>query len=302
MPHAVLLEGPAGIGKLNLALNIAGRLTTGPAKYAELRAEAAGTALAGYDDWTPRHPDLHLVRNEPGKAAIGVDAVRSAIEALRLTGHGGLAKAAVIAPAQLLNRSAANALLKTLEEPTPQTFLMLVADNRGNLPATIVSRCQRRTLSIPSREIALNWLAETEDSAPGGGADRLALADGAPLIALEIDDNIISFFNGIEDSIIAISEGSGDPVAAAARWAKDEPGRALDGIAGLLRALIRGRNEDSKSITDLRSPRLHNAFGGRTLPTLFSWLDEIMAIRRALGTGLNIELQLRSVLVAMAKH
>lgn len=301
MPHAVLLEGPGGIGKLNLALNIATRLTVGPTSYAELDAESAREALVGQDEWMPAHPDVHLVRNEPGKSVLGVDSVRSVIETLRLTGHGDLAKVAVICPAQRLNRAAANALLKTLEEPTPRTFLLLVADNRGNLPATIVSRCQRTCLNMPSHGTALAWLASLGD-APAKVAQRLELAEGAPLAALEIDDSIVIFNNELYDFILQISQGQRDPVAAAARWAKEEPGRALDGMARMLRAAIRGRSEDSKSITDLGSPRLHNAFRGRTLPTLFGWLDEILTIRRGLGTGLNTELQLRSVLVAMAKR
>lgn len=296
MPHAVLLEGPAGIGKLNLALNLANRLTQGPSDHRPLSPGQARTALQAYEAWSPEDPDLHLLRNEPGKSVIGVDAVRAIIDTLRLTGHGGRAKVAVICPAQLLNRAAANALLKTLEEPTTQTFLILVAHNRGMLPPTIISRCQIRTISPPSEASATRWLDGQRK------AERLMLTDGAALRAVEKNDNFINFFNDIEEQLTLISKGQLDPVSAAGRWAKDEPGATLDGIAHLLQVLIRDRSKDSKSITDLTSARLHNAFGGRTLPTLFGWLDDVMAIRRTLGTGLNTELQIRSVLVAMAKR
>ena len=82
---------------------------------------------------------------------------------LALTSHQGGYKVGILAPADSLNRFAANALLKTLEEPPPRTLLILVASEPSRLPATILSRCQRIQLRAPPRSESIRASA-----APGG--------------------------------------------------------------------------------------------------------------------------------------
>jgi DNA polymerase-3 subunit delta' len=99
--------------------------------------------------------------------------------------HRHRAKIVVIAPAEAMNEAAANALLKTLEEPPDDTYLMLVSHQPERLRPTIVSRCRRLPVAAPDAGVATAWLA-----AQGvADADRvLAQAGGAPLLALELAD------------------------------------------------------------------------------------------------------------------
>ena len=147
-------------------------------RLSELRLRRAGA-----------HPDLRLIepleRDEEGNVtpvdAITVDRIRELIEFTQLSTHRQRAKVAVIAPAEAMNAAAANALLKTLEEPPPDTYLMLVSHQPGRLPATIVSRCRRLPAPEPEPRAAAAWLGRAGRGERGAaaGAGRRRAAAGA---------------------------------------------------------------------------------------------------------------------------
>ncbi len=139
------------------------------------------------------HPDLRQVepveRDDDGTFRIlneiPVDRIRELTRWALLSSHRGRAKVAVIAPAETMNVAAANALLKTLEEPPPETYLLLVTHRPGRVPATLRSRCRRYVAPGAGTEAASLWLAEH------GVADAgivLAQSGGAPLLALAQSD------------------------------------------------------------------------------------------------------------------
>src|SRR5207244_7993021 len=114
---------------------------------------------------------------------ITVAHVRALIDWAALTSHRRVAKVAVIVPAERMNPAAANALLKTLEEPPAGTYLILVAHQPGRLAATGRSRCQWLTAPVPNKAMAMEWLLGHGVVPP---ADGLAQARGAPLVALRL--------------------------------------------------------------------------------------------------------------------
>ena len=134
------------------------------------------------------HPDFHWVEPAEGKVSLSVDQIRSICGKLALTSHGPGAKVAIVYPAEAMTLSAANALLKTLEEPTARTYLILVSHQPGRLPATIRSRCQTYAVARPGTASAVAWLNE---QAPGRASDWPALlgyGDGGPFAALDLAD------------------------------------------------------------------------------------------------------------------
>jgi DNA polymerase-3 subunit delta' len=187
-PHALLLAGPRGIGKRTLALHFARALLC-EAPTAE--GFGCGTCTGCHLVMGGTHPDLQLLEpwmlDEDGAVktldAIPVDRVRAMMAWALVTSHRGRAKVAVIVPAETMNAAAANALLKTLEEPPPETYLMLVAHQAGRLPATVRSRCRTMAAPRPDAESGARWLAAQGVAAP---AVALAQAAGAPLVALAL--------------------------------------------------------------------------------------------------------------------
>lgn len=113
------------------------------------------------------HPDILEIAPEEGSKEIKIDQIRALSEFAIRTSHTGSAKIIIIHQAHKLNSSAANALLKTLEEPGLNTYLFLISDMPGRLAATIRSRCQKLAFSVPSREQASEWLQGILGSSAG---------------------------------------------------------------------------------------------------------------------------------------
>ena len=192
-PHALLVHGPDGIGKHALALGFAQALlceTPRPDGLACGHCPSCRYAVAG------QHPDLARVEllapDDDGTLTesdtITIDRIRALTEFVQLTSHRQRAKVAVIAPADRMNVAAANALLKTLEEPPPDTYLILVTAQPGRVAPTILSRCRRLAAPVPAAEEARGWLAEHGVASP-----ELVLAQmgGAPLAALAHSDPVV---------------------------------------------------------------------------------------------------------------
>ncbi|MEX1081307.1 MAG: DNA polymerase III subunit delta' [Halofilum sp. (in: g-proteobacteria)] len=173
-PHALLLAGPAGVGKRAFAQRLARTLLCQSESDCVPCGECAGCRQHAAET----HPDHFWVGPPEEGKSIPVDTVRQAIERLALSGRG--TKVALIDAADTMTTSAANSLLKTLEEPAGDAVLLLVSDRAGRLPATIRSRCQRVVFGIPAPSQALQWLCEQ-------GVDPadiwLRRAGGAPLRA-----------------------------------------------------------------------------------------------------------------------
>ena len=170
LPHALLIAGPPGWGQREFALALGRRI---------LSLDASGS------DQPIVHPDFRLVTIEEGKRQILIDQIRALNEFAFQTAGAGGAKVAMISPVEALNHNAANALLKTLEEPTRDTHILLSSTAAGRLPPTIVSRCQRITVGAQGQGRALEWLLA--QVGPGENTDAaIFFAGGAPLTALEL--------------------------------------------------------------------------------------------------------------------
>src|SRR5271169_6293460 len=153
------------------------------------------------------HPDVHVVRLEEDAQQIKVDQVRELIESLALKSYRGGFKVGIVEGAEALNIHGANAFLKTLEEPSPRTVLIMIARPNHRLPATIASRCLRLSLRPPATEAALEWL-RANSSASASQEAALSLAGGAPLLAQQLDAEGLSAIDAdMRQSIAELSEG-----------------------------------------------------------------------------------------------
>jgi len=189
-PHALLVTGPAGIGKRMLAQAIArALLCEAPRAGGAACGECASCRYVA----AAQHPDLRTIEpieiDDDGDARIvewiAVERIRALTRWAAITSHRGGAKVALIVPAERMSEAAANALLKTLEEPPDGTCFLLVSNLPGRLPATIASRCQRIVAPRPTPAQARAWLMHHGTHDPDA---LLAQAHGAPLRALALAD------------------------------------------------------------------------------------------------------------------
>lgn len=162
--HAWLVTGPKGIGKATLAYRAA-RILLGARRLPGERPLAARP-----DDPVCRliaqeaHPDMRVlargVDEKSGKlrTEISVDEARGLTALFGLSSGAGGRRVAIIDSADELNRNAANALLKTIEEPPPGSVLFLICHAPGAIPRTIISRCRRLSLRTPAPEHVAAWL------------------------------------------------------------------------------------------------------------------------------------------------
>lgn len=200
LPQVILLAGPRGLGKdifsrqmaAYLLCEAAGERPCGECRgCVQLRAASHPDALLLSTDGLhclaapdPATQDGAIQMWAPDKDSkkrdVGVDGIRSLIERLGLSRHYGAARIAVISPADALNASGANMLLKTIEEPSPGTHLVLVSERWRELPATLRSRCQIWRLAAPKAAQVLPWLRVRH---PGQDDAALAPYRRAPLLA-----------------------------------------------------------------------------------------------------------------------
>lgn len=151
LPHSIALLGEAGLGKLNFAKYLAQRLfcKTACGTCKQCRLLQAGN-----------HPDFIPLYLEAENNTHKIDNIRELIETLQQTPQVADKQVVIIDQAEKMNRSAANALLKTLEEPPGNVIFILIVNNRQLLPATILSRCQQIKFQIPAMEVSLEWLKQ----------------------------------------------------------------------------------------------------------------------------------------------
>ena len=196
MGHALLIHGPRGVGKLAFATALAQALLCETPMQSGI---ACGTCSACRWLAAGNHPDFRCIepanlveRTEQGEAEgtekrnsrqITVDEVRTLTQFIGISSHRGGAKVILLHPAEALNVNAANALLKSLEEPPPGNYFLLVAHRPSSLPATVRSRCRQVPLARPTLEVAAEWLRGEGIADP---SLALAHTGNAPLLAREL--------------------------------------------------------------------------------------------------------------------
>ncbi|WP_431222690.1 DNA polymerase III subunit delta' [Serratia sp. L9] len=132
------------------------------------------------------HPDYHVLAPEKGKSSLGIEPIRQLIETLNSHAHQGGAKVVWLSQAELLTEAAANALLKTLEEPPANTYFLLGCRETSSLLATLRSRCFYWHLASPDEQLGLQWLSRQGVGNPNDRLTALRLHDGAPIAAEQL--------------------------------------------------------------------------------------------------------------------
>ena len=299
--HGWLLTGPEGTGKINLALTAARRLLEGAGDAVKLLgAREAATAMAERHEPTDHHPDLHWLFPESGRRTLTVDQIRVAAHTLSLTSLISQAKVLILEPADAMTTAAANALLKTLEEPSAETYLFLLSHQPGRLPATIRSRCQSLTVRPPAAAVTAKWLCGIDSALqPGDWFAFLDLAQGVPFRAITFkSSDFYKNYKELNSKFNLISTNRLDPQSVADEWLKGDVELALSWLTARLQTVIRARLAPDRVRKGSNRPaELSDAWQALTTRFLFQQLQNAELLLRQVGGGINVDLAVRALLL-----
>jgi DNA polymerase-3 subunit delta' len=262
----------------------------------EVIYKSSGTLMAQY---ALRYPPAEKSKESKDSTAIRIDQIRSLTEAAQTRPQIGACTVMLLSPADTMNVNAANSLLKLLEEPPANNYLILVADRPARLPATIRSRCAHMEFRIPSADTALAWL-QTRGLSDANARLQLELARGAPLAAFALaESSFLDQRKALVDDLEKLASGQGDPLVCAAHWKPFGADRCLLWLQGWLSDLI-------LTAMQVRRARLHNPDLGTHLQAIEKRLDLKQLIlfsdgvargRSLLGGPLDEQLLLEDLLI-----
>jgi len=290
LAHGLLIHEDPGAGGLELARWIT--------QLVNCRTPAAAPCGECQDcRWiaADQHPDVAMLKPEGDSSQIVIGAVRDLAAELSLTAHGRGYKVAIVMPADAMNHFAANALLKTLEEPPPRTLLLLVSSSPSRLLPTLRSRCSKLRLAAPSRDAAAEFL----ESARGAGPWREALdATGAgPFTLLDADPAALAQLRGETlDTLREIGSGNVQPPAVAERWARGDLATRL----ACLESWVTDRILENGAIRDVT--HLSGSVAQPNICRLFEFSDAIRDMRKLSHTSINKTMAVEALLWRWARQ
>ena len=250
--HALLFLGPRGVGRETAARGLACGLLCERHAEKALRPFGCGVCRGCRRVHSGSHPDVHVVMSEAeavdrgvgepeGKkrpsTEIKVDQVRELARALRMKAYEGGARVAIVLDAHRMNASAANALLKTLEEPASNTCLVLTAPQERSVLRTIASRCQRLFFNPLPVDVIAQIL---ERRGLLDAAERAQRADGSVASALVVDPTDAA---GVEAASVALMHTLASGSLNARMEAAEQLGRERRDVDALLSGLERRLGE-----------------------------------------------------------
>lgn len=211
LPHAILITGVEGIGKAWFSLALAQwLLCENPG------AGACGACRNCQLNMAETHPDLMNIGPEEKSTVIKIDQIRQLVDYINKTPQLAQRKIIRLGPAEKMNKNAANALLKSLEEPSFSTVLLLHSHRPSALPATIRSRCQRLEMPPPEKQQAESWLLPRLGSAEYV-RKALGVANGRPIKAMELFDNgLVDEYSSLIQQLNALALNSVSAITLAA--------------------------------------------------------------------------------------
>lgn len=185
LPHALLISGTDGTGKLDFAKRVAtALLCTSPVNdEACQNCKSCKTYHAG------ANPDFMGIELLEGKQQIAVDQIRQLSNFISYTRSFDAYRVILLNPVERMNTNASNSLLKSLEEPASNTVIILVASNLSRIIPTIKSRCQILALPTPTKAQATSWLKQNTTAT--NPEELLEMANGQPLTAIGTSDEDI---------------------------------------------------------------------------------------------------------------
>ncbi|MBC1011924.1 DNA polymerase III subunit delta' [Escherichia coli] len=250
------------------------------------------------------HPDYYTLAPEKGKNTLGIDAVREVTEKLNEHARLGGAKVVWVTDAALLTDAAANALLKTLEEPPAETWFFLATREPERLLATLRSRCRLHYLAPPPEQYAVTWLSREVTMSQDALLAALRLSAGSPGAALALFQGDIWQARETLCQALAYSVQSGDWYSLLAALNHEQALARLHWLATLLMDALK-RHHGAAQVTNVDVPGLVVELANHLSPSrLQAILGDVCHIREQLMsvTGINRELLITDLLLRIEHY
>jgi DNA polymerase-3 subunit delta' len=286
LAHGLLIHEDPGAGGMEFARWIAQRVNCGAPGGAQIPCGECQNCRWVLVD---QHPDVTRLSPEGESSQILIQAVRDLAADLSLTAHGRGYKVAIVSPAEAMNVFAANALLKTLEEPPARTLVLLVTSQPSRLLPTLRSRCSKLRLVGPSRKDAAAYLSQVRGA--GRWEEALAATGAGPFALLEADAAALADLRA--DTLRTLRDiGSGNvqPPAVADKWAKGELATRL----ACVESWVTERILESTSIRDVT--HLSGQGLAPNICRLFELSDAVRDMRKLSHTSVNKAMAVEALL------
>lgn len=296
LAHAYLFDGPEGIGKRLMALEVVRTVFCADGGCGHC------TACRKVDHGN--HPDLHVV--EPDGSSIKIEQIRSLQREMTFRPLEARKKVCLIEGADKMNAAAGNALLKTLEEPSGEALMILLTSRSEGVLPTIRSRCQRLPFARLPRDVMKRVLVERLELSEAEAHVLAALSGGSFQKALGRDREFYAEQRrDILRSVTALSPGSALQLLELAQKLVEDKER-LPEVLEILQAFYRdlllihhGLPESELVNIDLLE-KIHRVSSRETVPGLLRKLDALAACHRQLDRNVNRELAMDVLLLRLA--
>jgi DNA polymerase-3 subunit delta' len=281
MPHALMLVGREGDGLALLGDHLRqGLLCKQPGIQPCGQCKSCLLVRAG------AHPDSRILEPEGKSLTIRVDQIRGIADFMHETPQQGGNKVIRLTHSEKMNTAAANAVLKMLEEPTPNTYLILESTSLSRMLPTVRSRCRLYKLERPTPEQATQWLATKGIEQ---AEQRLAMTDGAPLSAGQVTDEAIDQWN----RQVSCFQQERNFTALAAFIQQQDPETLLNQTLLWVDTAIRRLHQQAAAVPP-RDEDLVQALQGLPTVSLFGFRDYIVQLKQGLQQQANLNQQMWS--------
>lgn len=309
--HALLFNGPEGLGKLALGFSLAHFVIS----------ETAGQSENLFNGGS--HPDLHVLMPEEfllerpegdllaqfaqryteqhsgkPKRVIGIELIRQLTESMTTHPHIASHRVVLIAHAEKMNRNAANALLKNLEEPPANTLFILVCDEISKLPKTIRSRCSLVNFRTPEQSVAKQWLTAQSIMPEHEMDSHLAMANNQPLLAVRLYESAyVDALKTVFTDVNGLWSRKRDPVSVAKNLQEIGGLRAVEILQKLMVDLLKSSltAEPEGVFFPIQSSWVQSSAGKVSRTNLLATIDELNEAKRLLATTVDPLLVLETV-------
>lgn len=295
VPQALLFIGKNGFGKRYLATRFAHSLLCEKPQDNGIACGYCNSCLLLKAE---THPDFIQINPDGQGKSITIGQMRNLMTHLALKPQFEAYRVVIVNPADLMNNAANNAFLKCLEEPPQRTVILLITNKPSLLSSTIVSRCQKLVITLPSKEMVFAWLGQK------GAEENLELifnlAQGAPLLALEYATNgTLAIRNNCFKAWMDVAKRRRHPVTVAEEWYKLPDQLLISWMMSWITDTIKccfQMETDSLINSDLKKPlqELSQQLASKELYKLY---DLILITQQRLNTQLNKQAMFEDILI-----